>query len=315
MRALVTGGAGFIGSHVVDLLIAEGHEVAVLDNFAHGRRRNLNPGASVHDVDVASPATVVAIRDARPEVVFHFAAQISVKASVDDPGDDARVNVLGLLNVLEASAKHGARKVVFASSGATYGNPAYLPIDEDHPQRPESPYGITKLIGEHYLRYYAASRGLDFTALRLGNVYGPRQDATGEAGVIARFARQLLAGQTPTIHWDGEQTRDYVYVGDVAWASLRAAIAGGGRCYGIGTGVGTTVNRLYEVLCAIIGVDVPPERSPRRSGDIRSAFYDVSRACRELDWRPVVALEEGLRRTVADCRRGLTGDLVESAGG
>lgn len=313
MRALVTGGAGFIGSHVVDLLIAAGHEVAILDNFANGKQRNLNPGASVYATDVAGPGVDRVIREAGPEVVFHLAAQMSVKVSVDDPLYDARVNVLGLLNVLAASAERGVRKVVFASSGAIYGNPSYLPIDEDHPRHPESPYGITKLIGEHYLRYYAASRGLDFTALRYGNVYGPRQDVTGEAGVIARFAGQLLTGQTPTIHWDGEQTRDYVYVGDVARANLRAAASGAGRCYCIGTGVGTSVNRLYETLCAVIGVDVPPGRSPKRSGDVRSAYYDVSRARAELSWAPVVGLEEGLRRTVEDCRRTLAGDLVESS--
>ncbi len=315
MRALVTGGAGFIGSHVVDLLVAEGHEVAVLDNFGHGKPRNLNPRATVHRLDVVSPALGSLIQDVRPEVVFHLAAQMSVKASVDDPLYDARVNVLGLVNLLEACVEHGVRKVVYASSGATYGNPSYLPIDEDHPQSPESPYGITKLAGEHYLRYYATTRDLDFTALRYGNVYGPRQDAAGEAGVIARFIDQLLIGQVPTIHWDGEQTRDYVYVGDVARANLAAATAGTGRCYCIGTGVGTSVNRLYEILTTIVGVDVPPRRAPRRQGDLRSAYYDVSRARRDLSWSPVVGLEEGLRRTVEDCRQAMFGDLVPRQSG
>jgi len=306
MKALVTGGAGFIGSHIVDRLVAEGHDVSVVDNLATGKRSNLNPRAHFYEMDVVSPSFVEVLEIARPEVVFHEAAQMSVKASTDDPLYDARVNVMGLVNVLESCVRTGVRKVVFASSGATFGNPVYLPIDEDHPQRPESPYGITKMVAEHYLKYYAADRALDFTALRYGNVYGPRQDSFGEAGVVAIFARKLLAGETPTIHWDGEQVRDYVYVEDVARANLLAATGGDGRCYCVGTGVGTSVNELYQVLCETIGVYIPARRAPRRPGDLRTAYFDTTRIRNDLNWAPEVSLREGVKRTVEACRHELS---------
>jgi UDP-glucose 4-epimerase len=315
MRTLVTGGAGFIGSHIVDLLIAEGHDVAVIDNFATGKRTNLNRRARFYEIDILSPSLRHVFAAVEPEVVFHQAAQMSVKASTDDPLYDARVNVMGLVNVLEACVETGVRKIVFASSGATYGNPIYLPIDENHPQRPESPYGITKMVAEHYLRYYARDRGLAFTALRYGNVYGPRQDAYGEAGVVAIFARQLLTGQVPTIHWDGEQIRDYVYVTDVARANLLAATAGDGCCYCIGTGIGTTVNRLYDLICAAVGVRVTPRRAPRRPGDLRAAYFDNARAARDLGWEPIVPLTEGIRMTVEACRREFAPEAIEAAAG
>jgi len=312
MRALVTGGAGFIGSHIVDLLIAENHDVAIVDNFATGKPSNLNRHAHFYELDITSPDFREVIAEVRPEVVFHQAAQMSVKVSTDDPLYDARVNVLGLVNVLEACAAGGVRKIIFASSGATYGNPVYLPLDEEHPQRPESPYGITKMVAEHYLKYYALDRGLSFTALRYGNVYGPRQDSHGEAGVVAIFARQLLNRRVPTIHWDGEQVRDYVYVTDVARANLTAATAGDGRIYCVGTGVGTSVNYLYQKLCDVLNVSVEPNRAPRRPGDLRTAYFDTRRAQDELNWRPVVSLEDGLRDTVETVRQDLALDLVQT---
>jgi UDP-glucose 4-epimerase len=238
----------------------------------------------------------------QPEVVFHEAAQMSVKKSTDDPVYDAEVNVLGLLNVLEACTASNVRKILFASSGATYGNPDYLPLDEKHPLRPASPYGITKMVGEHYLAYYALDRGLQFTALRYGNVYGPRQDSHGEAGVIAIFTNQLLSGRTPVIHWDGEQVRDYIYVGDVARANLCAATAGDGGIYCIGTGRGTSVNELYKGLTSALGFFVEPVRAPRRAGDLRAAYFDTTRAEADLGWRATMSLEEGLARTVAAFR-------------
>jgi UDP-glucose 4-epimerase len=310
MKALVTGGAGFIGSHIVDLLLAEGHEVAVVDNLAGGKRANLAPAARFHWLDIVDPALADLLRIERPEVVFHQAAQMSVKVSTDDPRYDARVNVQGLVNLLEACAGAGVRKVVFASSGATYGNPAYLPIDEQHPQLPESPYGITKMVAEHYLRYYALDRGLRYAALRYGNVYGPRQDSHGEAGVVAIFARCLLTGQTPVIHWDGEQVRDYVYVADVARANLRAATRGEDGCYGVGTGVGTSVNRLYALVCDALGIRATPRRAPRRPGDLRAAYFTTDRAQQELGWTATTPLEAGLAATVAACRDELTRTLA-----
>ncbi|HVC34337.1 MAG TPA: NAD-dependent epimerase/dehydratase family protein [Chloroflexota bacterium] len=313
MRMLVTGGAGFIASHVVDLLIAAGNDVAVVDNFATGKRSNLNVRADFYEADLVSPSIEYVLATVRPEIVFHHAAQMSVKASTADPLHDARVNVLGLVNLLQACTATGVRKLVFASSGATYGNPVYLPMDEDHPQLPASPYGITKLMSEHYLRYYALERGLAFTVLRYGNVYGPRQDSHGEAGVIAIFARQLLLGQAPTIHWDGEQVRDYVYVADVARANFLAATAGDGRCYCIGTGVGTSVNRLYQLLSDTLGVAIPPRRAPRCPGDLRTAYFDSSRARRELGWEPTVKLREGLHETLSAYRREFTREPIGTA--
>jgi UDP-glucose 4-epimerase len=305
MRALVTGGAGFIGSWIVDLLVEEGHDVAVVDNLVTGRRTNLNPAARFYEADITDPRLAEVFAEERPEVVFHEAAQMSVKASTDDPIYDARINVIGLLNTLEACASSGVRKVVFASSGATYGNPRRLPIDERHPQRPESPYGITKMVAEHYLHYYALDRGLRYTALRYGNVYGPRQDPHGEAGVVAIFTRQLLTGQQPVIHWDGEQVRDYVYVADVARANLLAASRGDGGRYSIGTGKGTSVNQIHRYLCQAIGVDVEPRYAPRRPGDLRAAQFDPALARRDLGWTPETPLSEGLAATVAFFRSEL----------
>lgn len=313
MKALVTGGAGFIGSHIVDLLLAEGHDVAVLDNLTTGNYRNVASGVRFYDEDIVSQQTRHILLKERPEIVFHEAAQMSVKASTDDPSHDARVNVLGLVNVLSGCVAAGVRKVVFASSGATYGNPRYLPIDEDHPQKPASPYGITKMVAEHYLAYYALDHDLAYTALRYGNVYGPRQDSRGEAGVVAIFCRQLLAGETPTIHWDGEQVRDYVYVTDVARANLLAASAGNGRTYCIGTGVGTSVNQIYRTVCSAMNLAVEPRRAPRRPGDLRTAYFDVSRAKAELGWQSTVSLDAGLRQTVADRRAASTAPRRELA--
>jgi UDP-glucose 4-epimerase len=280
--------------------------VSVVDNLVGGRRANVAPATRFFEVDIVEPALVDVLRAERPEVVFHQAAQMSVKASTDDPRYDARVNVQGLVNVLEACVAAGVRKIVFASSGATYGNPVYLPIDEAHPQRPESPYGITKMVAEHYLRYYALDRGLRYTALRYGNVYGPRQDSHGEAGVVAIFARLLLTGQTPVIHWDGEQVRDYVYVGDVARANLLAATRGDDGCYGIGAGVGVSVNQLYGFLRDAIGVQTTPARAPRRPGDLRAAYFDVTRARRDLGWAATTPLADGIAVTIAACRAELS---------
>jgi UDP-glucose 4-epimerase len=302
MRILVTGGAGFIGSHIVDQSIAAGHEVAVVDNLweeGGGRRENLNPRARFYRADITDETALGPIfNEVRPEIVSHQAAQHSVSISTRDPKLDARVNVLGLLNVLTNCTRVGTRKVVFASSGATYGTPASLPITEETPQRPESPYGITKLMAEHYLRYWQEAHGLAYTALRYGNVYGPRQDPNGEAGVIAIFAKRFLDHDKVRIDWDGEQKKDYVYVGDVARANLLAFDQGDNDIFCVGTGRGTSVNELYRALEKITGYAPEIVRAPKRPGDIYLAYFDCGKAARVLGWKPQAGLQDGIEKTV-----------------
>ncbi len=233
----------------------------------------------------------------KPEIVNHHAAQHSVAISVRDPIYDAQVNVLGLLNVLEHGSRSGVRKVIFASSGATFGTPEHLPITDATPQRPTSPYGITKMVGERYLRFYQENKELAYTALRYGNVYGPRQDPNGEAGVISIFIGKFLARQAVRIDWDGEQTRDYVFVVDVARANLAALERGSGEAYVIGTGTKTSVNDIYRALVKISGFEAPIQKAPRRPGDARDAQFDSARARAQLDWSPSTALDEGIRTT------------------
>jgi len=302
MRILVTGGAGFIGSHVVDESIAAGHDVAVVDNFwSHGggRRANVNPKAKLHELDIRDKEFQRIVAAFRPDVLSHHAAQHSVAISTADPDYDADVNVRGLINVLEACAMHGVKKVVFASSAATYGTPQYLPIDERHPQLPESPYGITKMVAEHYLRYYEASKGLKYTALRYGNVYGPRQDPNGEAGVIAIFTGRIIRGEPIRVDWDGEQRKDYVYVGDIAKANLIALGQGDDHIFNIGTGIGTSVNALHAQIATAVGRDVPVVNAPKRAGDVRTCVFAIDKARERLGWEPSTSLAEGIAKTAA----------------
>ena len=306
MRIIVTGGAGFIGSHVVDAYVDAGHEVLVIDSLwehGGGRRINVRDGVSLVHMDVRDEAIGRVFADFKPDVVSHHAAQHSVAISSRDPIYDAQVNVVGLLNVLEQSVRSGARKVIFASSGATYGTPELLPITEATPQHPTSPYGITKMIGEYYLRFYRTNKELDFTALRYGNVYGPRQDPSGEAGVIAIFIGRFIARQGVRIDWDGEQTRDYVYVADVARANVAALERGSGECYVIGTGIPTSVNAIYRALVGVSGFEAPIETAPRRPGDARDAQFDASRAAVELGWSAATPLDEGIGATYAYFQR------------
>ncbi|GHO94407.1 UDP-glucose 4-epimerase [Reticulibacter mediterranei] len=302
MKVLVTGGAGFIGSHIVDQLIAAGHEVAVVDSLwaeGGGKESNLNPNARFYRADITDETSLARIFDeVRPEAVSHQAAQHSVAVSTKNPQLDARVNVIGLLNVLSNSARVEVKKVVFASSGATYGTPTRLPIDEDTPQRPESPYGITKMVAEHYLRYWQESQGLNYTALRYGNVYGPRQDPNGEAGVIAIFAKRFLTHQPVRIDWDGEQRKDYVFVEDVARANVLALSRGDNDIFCIGSGAPTSVNEIYEVLANLTGYKPEITRAPKRPGDIYLSYFNSSKAERLLGWKPSVTFAEGVKTTV-----------------
>lgn len=300
LRIIVTGGAGFIGSHIVDAYAAAGHDLLVIDSLwehGGGRRANVRNGISLVHMDIRDEAIGRVFADFKPDIVNHHAAQHSVAISARDPIYDAQVNVVGLLNVLDHAVRNGAQKLIFASSGATYGTPERLPMTEATLARPTSPYGITKMVGEHYLRFYRQNRGLDFTALRYGNVYGPRQDPNGEAGVIAIFIGKFLARAPVRIDWDGEQTRDYVFVQDVAAANLAALEAGSGESYVIGTGTKTSVNEIYRALAAITGFEAPIERAAQRPGDARDAQFDSAKARAELAWAPETALRDGIRAT------------------
>ena len=300
MRILITGGAGFIGSHLVDAYIAAGHEVMVVDNlWSHGggRKENVHPKAVFTELDIRDAALANVFDTFKPEIVNHHAAQHSVAISSREPVLDASINVMGMLNVLDNAVRVGVKKVLFASSGATFGEPDKLPMDESTPQRPASPYGITKMVTEHYLRFYKSEHGLDFTALRYGNVYGPRQDPNGEAGVISIFIGKFLAHQGVRIDSDGEQTRDYINVGDVARANLAALERGSGTCYVIGTGIRTSVNAIYQALVEVTGMEPAITRAPKRPGDPRDAQFDSALAQRELQWKPQVGLLTGMRET------------------
>ena len=300
MRIIVTGGAGFIGSHIVDAYLSAGHEVLVLDSLwehGGGRRINVAERANFVHMDIRDQGVMRIFHEFKPEIVSHHAAQHSVALSSRDPKYDADVNVIGMLNVLDASVKNGVKKIIFASSGATYGTPERLPMNEATPQRPESPYGITKMVTEHYLRFYKNEKGLDFTALRYGNVYGPRQDPNGEAGVIAIFIGKFLKHEGVRIDWDGEQTRDYVYVKDVAQLNLLALDKGSGSCYAIGTNARTSVNDVYRALVEISGFEAPITHAPKRPGDARDAQIDAALAKKELGWQPQTTIRDGMRET------------------
>jgi UDP-glucose 4-epimerase len=305
MVILVTGGAGFIGSHVVDAYVAAGHEVVVVDNLSTGSREQIHPEARLVVRDINQADLVDLLMEERPEVVNHHAANASVAVSVRRPIYDASQNVLGTLNLLEASRVAGVRKFIYISSGgAMYGNPEYLPMNEGHPSNPVSPYALSKHTGERYVHLYGKEHGLCWTSLRYANVYGPRQDPFGEAGVVSIFCQNLLDGVAPEIHWDGEQTRDFLYVGDCAHANLLALHAGDGQAYNVGTGTGTSINELFRALVGVSGRDVEPRRGPRRAGDARHSYLDCSKIERELGWQAEVSLREGLQATLQHLAAG-----------
>jgi UDP-glucose 4-epimerase len=301
VKILVTGGAGFIGSHVVDAYVAAGHEVAVLDSLATGREENVNPAARLYRGDVRNLAQVKqAIGEFRPEIVNHHAAQSEVPKSVADPGNDAEVNVVGGLNVLRASVDHSVRKVIFSSSGgALYGEPDIVPNDEDHPVRPLSPYGTSKYAFEQYLATFQRTFGLNYTTLRYANIYGARQDFFAEEGrVVAIFASRMIEGKPLTIDWDGNQSRDMLHVGDVAMANLAALDKGDGGTFHVSTGVPVTVNDLFRKLALLTEYKLEPQRGPQRKGDVYRIALENRRAKEQLGWEPRILLEEGLRLTV-----------------
>lgn len=300
MKILVTGGAGFIGSHVTDLFIEAGHEVVVVDNLMTGRLSNINPKARFYQVDIRSPELEKVFEAERPEVVDHHAAQMDVRRSVTDPIFDADNNILGGLNLLNMAVKYGARKVIYISSGgAVYGEPVYLPCDEKHPVQPLCPYGATKYMLELYLYMYQQTYGLDYTVIRYPNVYGPRQDPAGEAGVVAIFSGRMLRSEPATIFGSGEQVRDYVYVKDCARANLLVLEKGSGQVYNLGYGIGTTVNQIFQGLKKITNYPLDATYGPARPGETFRIYLDTTRARQELGWEPTVPLEDGLRKTVA----------------
>ena len=299
MKVLVTGGAGFIGSHVAESLLAAGHEVAVVDDLSRGRRENAPGGAVFYEADVRSRCGEV-FDEFEPEAVCHQAAQVDVRRSVAEPVLDLEINAGGTVRLLENCVRYGVGRFVLASTGgAIYGDLREFPASEDHPEYPISPYGVSKLAAERYLHFFETQYGLPYVALRYANVYGPRQDPHGEAGVVAIFAGRLAAGETCTINGNGEQTRDYVYAGDVARANALALGDGvPSGAYNIGTGIETSVNELYETMAELSGRDLPARHGPAKPGEQPRSAVDPAKAERVLGWRPDVGLREGLEKTL-----------------
>jgi UDP-glucose 4-epimerase len=297
-HVVVTGGAGFIGSNIVDAYLARGWYVTIIDNLSTGKRRNVDPRAALHEIDIRDRAAADLIRELKPDVINHHAAQMDVRKSVDDPAADADVNVIGTLRLLEAAVDAAVKRVIFASTGgAIYGEPVEVPQTESHPMNPLSPYGCAKLAVERYLNYYRVVRGLSSVALRYANVYGPRQNAHGEAGVVAIFAAKLIDRQQATINGTGEQTRDFVYVDDVVAANLAASDAEWQGEYNVGTGVETTINELYDSLASIAGVGAPALHAPAKEGEQLRSVLDGSRLRALANLPERKALSEGLKET------------------
>lgn len=306
MKVLVTGGAGFIASHITDALIEHGHEVIVVDNLSSGKMEFVNPKAVFYNLDITNDGLEEVFRRHRPHVVDHHAAQKEVTKSVRDPIFDARVNIIGTLNLLENCVRYGVEKFIFASSGGTvYGEPVSLPVGEDHPERPFSPYAVAKLSAEHYLRFYHRVHGLNYVSLRYANIYGPRQDPYGEAGVVAIFTLRLLEGKPAIIYGDGEQVRDFIFVEDAVAANLAALelAAPAAVTANLGTSTGTSVNVLLQKLCKPLGCQFDPVYEPAREGEIRAIYLSSECARAVLRWTPKVSLEEGLARTIESFRR------------
>ena len=301
MKIVVTGGAGVIASHIVDAYISQGHNVVVVDDLSTGKKEFVSQKARFYQVDIRDNEKIEKIfKKEKPEVLNHHAAQISVRNSVDNPQFDAEVNIIGLLNLLEAGRKTGVRKVIFASSGGVvYGEASKLPTPESYtPLQPLSPYGVTKLVSEHYLNFYDKTYNLPYVALRYANVYGPRQNPHGEAGVVAIFSLKLLRGEIPTINGDGFQTRDYIYVGDVVEANIKALETANIGAFNIGTGIETNVVEIFEEIKRCVGSDINANYGPEKTGEQKRSSLDNKLALEKLSWSPKVFLAEGIKKTV-----------------
>jgi len=298
MKVLVAGGAGFIGSHVVDALIQQGYQVVVVDNLSTGHLENINPAATFYQVDICNSELEGIFGKERPEFVNHQAAQTVIQKSNEDPAFDAKQNILGSLNLILQCLRFGVKKIVYASSAGIYGEPKYRPVDEGHPINPISYYGISKHTVEHYLHLAHLQHTLSYVVLRYSNVYGPRQNPGGEAGVVAIFTRQMLQGERPTIFGKGDKTRDYIHVSDVVTANLLAMEGDGNGVYNIGTGVESTDQEMFNLLAELTGYQSNPHYAPVRKGEIYKICLDWSKAQKELGWQPRFLLREGLRDTV-----------------
>ncbi len=300
MKCLVTGGAGFIGSHIVDTLLEAGHEVVVVDDLSTGKRANLNPRARFYELDIRSPELPEVFARERPDIVSHQAAQMDVRRAVREPAFDASVNVIGALNVLESARHNGVKKILFASTGgAVYGEPEQVPVSETHPIAPMSPYGLTKFTFEQYLGLYRRLYGMAYVALRYPNVYGPRQDPHGEAGVVAIFTRQMLAGEQPIIFGDGSKSRDYVHVSDVA-AATRLLVAHGdeGSVFNLGFGLEVTDRMIFDAVRDALGLTIEPRYGEVRPGEVSRIALNASRIRDARGWQPTLSYRDGIARTV-----------------
>lgn len=300
MKILITGGAGFIGSHIADKLLEMGNKVVIVDDLSTGKEKNINPGAVFHKLDIRDREALERVFDQeRPEIVSHHAAQTDVRRSMQDPVFDAQVNILGSLNLMDLSLKYGAEKIIFASTSAVYPEPDYIPADEQHPIRPLSSYGLAKFAVEHYLDLYYRTYGLWYTALRYGNVYGPRQDPHGEAGVVAIFSEQMLSGVQPTIFGDGSKTRDYVYIDDIVRANMLVMEGlGHGQVFNLGWAREVTDFELFSAVRKAVGVEVEPVYDKKRPGEVERICLNSTKAKHMLNWSPRISLEEGIPLTV-----------------
>ena len=298
MKILVTGGAGFIGSNIVDGFIENGHDVVVVDNLSHGKRENLNSKVKFYNLDIRDKELNKIFESERPEVVCHHAAQISVPKSVDNPIEDADINIIGSLNLLECCRLYGVKKVIYPASAAIFGEPIYLPIDENHPLDMMSGYGVTKHTLEHYLKVYKELYNINYTVMRYANVYGPRQDSTGEGGVVAIFCEKILENEVPTIFGNGEQTRDFVFVKDVVEANIKALTELDNEIYNVATNTKISIDDLFNMVCNILNKDMKPVYGEERAGDIRHSYMTYKKINEACGWKPQYSLENGIKETI-----------------